>query len=124
MAVIDQGMPMGAAPPVRGRTTAAVLSIAGGIAGLVVLVLMVAWPDGLLMLGGKPSADPVVLSLFAVAIIFMLGGGLLTLPRMGLGGAIVLTGTLFWLAGCIVLKNLGWAPAAPIVLSFLGALTG
>ncbi len=124
MAAMDQGMPMGAAPNAAGRTTAAVLSFIGGVCGVAVVSLMLAWPDGASTFGVKPSADPVVLSLLGVGVLFMLAGGVLTLPRMGLGGAIVLTGSLFWLAGCIALKSMSWTLAAPAFFSFLGALTG
>jgi thiosulfate reductase cytochrome b subunit len=124
MAVAEQGMSMVGPPRAGGRNTAAVLSMLGGLAGLVILILMFAWPDGLKAAGAAATSDPVALSLYGAAVLFMIGGALLTLPRMGLGGAIALTGTLFWLAGCIVFKSMSWVLAAPLALSFLGALTG
>lgn len=119
---MDETMP--AMPMGGGRGTAALLSIAGGVIGIIVLILILAVPAWVATLGVGPIVSPVSLSLFAVAALFMIAGGLLSLPRMGLGGAIALTGTLLWLIGCITAKNIGWIVATPIVLSFLGALTG
>jgi thiosulfate reductase cytochrome b subunit len=123
MAIVDQGMQIDGAP-VGGRRTAVALSLAGGLAGLVIIIVMFVWPAGLEPLGVAALSNPVVLSLLGAGALFMLAGGVLTLPRMGLGGAIALTGALFWMAGCIAFKSFGWTLGAPALLGFLGALTG
>ena len=122
MAVAEQGAPMGYHP--GARNTAAGLSFIGAVAGAIIVVLLFAAPAMLAQWGVDSEVDTVSISLLAAGVVFMLLGGGIVLPRLGLGGAIVLIGALFWLAGCINFKSFGWVLGAPLLLAFLGALTG
>jgi len=121
MAVVDQTTPTGFNPGVR--NTAAGLSILGAIIGGVIVGLLLFAPAQAL-LGVERVADPISLSLLAAGVVFMLLGGIIVVARLGLGGAIALIGVLFWLVGCIVFKSFSWVLFAPVLLAFLGALTG
>lgn len=122
MAAIDGPMPAGAAPAARNVTIG--LSLAGAIVGAALLLVMVFAPDLLRQLGHGFTPDEVSLSLYGAAVAFMVLGGLVAIPRLGLGGMIALIGALFWVAGCIAFKSFGWVLGAPLVLTFLGGLTG
>jgi len=122
MAVAEQGAPMGFLP--GARNTAASLSLIGAVAGAVIVVLLFAAPATLAQWGVEQAIDTVSISLLAAGVAFMLLGGIIVLPRLGLGGAIVLIGALFWIAGCVSYKSFGWALGVPLLLAFLGALTG
>jgi len=115
-------MPAGAAP--GARNTAAGLSLIGAITGAAFLLFLIAARDLLTPLGITRQADAVVASLYAAAVVFMALGGIVAFARLGLGGAIVLIGALFWMAGCIAFKSFGWLLAVPVGFAFLGALTG
>ena len=122
MAVAEQGAPMDFQP--GARRTAASLSLIGAIAGAIIVVLLFASPATLAQWGVDRPIDTVTVSLLAAGVVFMLLGAAIVLPRLGLGGAIVLIGVMFWLAGCISFKSFGWVLGAPLLLAFLGALTG
>jgi thiosulfate reductase cytochrome b subunit len=121
MAVVDQGAPAGFNPGVR--NAAAVLSVLGALAGAGIAALL-AFAPGAIPLGVDHPVDIISLSLLAAAVVFMLLGGVVAMSRLGLGGAIVLIGVLFWLTGCITFKSFSWVLGAPVLLAFLGALTG
>jgi len=122
MAIAEQGAPMGFHP--GARNTAASLILIGAVAGVAVVVLQLLSPAMLAQWGVDREVDTVSISLLAAGVVFMLLGGIIVLPRLGLGGAIGLIGVLFWLAGCISFKSFGWVLGAPLLLAFLGALTG
>lgn len=122
MAAIGDDMPIGPSSGIR--VTAAGLSLAGALAGAVIVLLLLIGPQLLVQFGISRPTDPVTLSLYAAAVVFMTLGGVIAVPRPGLGGAIALLGTLFWMAGCISFKSFGWLLAIPPALAFLGALTG
>jgi thiosulfate reductase cytochrome b subunit len=122
MAVVEDTMPPGPAP--AARTTAAGLSLIGAVTGAAFVLFLVFARDLLTPLGITRQADAMVASLYAAAAVFMALGGIVAFARMGLGGAIVLIGALFWMAGCIVFKSFGWLLAVPVTFAFLGALTG
>jgi thiosulfate reductase cytochrome b subunit len=122
MAILDGPMPAGTAP--AARTMAAGLSLAAAIVGAATVAFLFAAPDLLQQTGLTRSIDAVSLSLYAAAVVFMALGGVVAIPRLGLGGVIALIGTLFWLAGSISFKSFNWVLAVPLVLAFLGALTG
>lgn len=122
MTVMEQGAPMGFHP--GARKTAASLSLIGAALAAVVVVLLFAAPAMLAQWGVDRAVDTVSISLLAAGVVFMVLGGVIVVPRLGLGGAIVLIGVLFWVAGCISFKSFGWVLAAPLLLAFLGALTG
>ncbi|MEO6013211.1 MAG: cytochrome b/b6 domain-containing protein [Devosia sp.] len=122
MAVMDEGAPMGITP--GARTSAAGLSLIGAIAGAAIVLFLVVAKDLVTPLGLDRETDPVTLSLLAAAAVFMALGGIVAVPRLGLGGAIALIGALFWIAGCISFKSFGWLLAIPLAFAFLGALTG
>jgi thiosulfate reductase cytochrome b subunit len=122
MTVLEQGAPLGINP--GARNTAAGLSLLGAIAGAVIVVLLFAAPATLAQWGVERSSDAVTVSLLAAGVVFMALGGVIVMARLGLGGGIALIGVLFWLAGCISFKSFGWVLAAPLILGFLGALTG
>jgi thiosulfate reductase cytochrome b subunit len=121
MAVIDEGTPTGFEP--GARATAAGLSLIGGITSAAVIILLAFLPM-LVPLGVERSIDTISLSLLAAGVVFMLLGGVIIVPRLGLGGAIVLLGVLFWMAGCITFRSFSLALGVPVLLAFLGALTG
>ncbi len=122
MVLIEQPAPAAVSP--GARNSAAALSLAGGLAGaMFVLVLFIA-PELLAPLGVTRPADALTVSLYGAAAVFMVLGGVLGLPRPGLGGAVALLGVLFWMAGCIVFKSFGWLLALAPALAFAGALTG
>ena len=122
MAVMEQGAPMGFHP--GARNTAASLSLIGALAGAAIVALLFAAPAMLVQWGVEQQIDAVSVSLLGAGVAFMLLGGVIALPRPGLGGAIVLIGVLFWIAGCINYKSFGWLLGAPAALALLGALTG
>ena len=122
MAVIEQGAPTHFQP--GARATAAILSIVGGLAGGAVILAEVFAHDAVASWGLERNLDVMPVSLFAAGAVFMLGGGLIALARLGLGGTIALCGALFWMVGAITGYSFGWLLAVPVVLGFLGALTG
>ena len=122
MAVVEGSVPAGTASAARNVTVG--LSLAGAIIGAATVLVLVAAPDLLAPLGITRRLDALGLSLYAAAAVFTALGGIVALPRLGLGGSIALIGALFWLAGCIVFKSFTWLLALPLVLAFLGALTG
>src|SRR3569623_2059456 len=122
MTTMEQGAPMGFNP--GARNTAASLSLIGALAGAAVVLLLFVAPAILAQWGVDREVDTVSISLLAAGVAFMLLGGLIALPRLGLGGAITLIGVFFWLAGCISFKSFGWVLGAPLLFAFLGALTG
>jgi thiosulfate reductase cytochrome b subunit len=122
MAIMEQSAPPGTHP--GARNTASGLSLAGALTGAALVVFLFVAPDLLKPLGLVRPTDVVTLSLLAAAAVFMGLGGIIALPRLGLGGAIALIGVLFWMAGCISFKSFGWLLAVPVALAFLGALTG
>jgi hypothetical protein len=122
MAIAEGTMPAGAAP--GARNTAAGLSLIGAVTGAAFVLFLIAARDLLTPLGITRQADAVVASLYAAAVVFMALGGVVAFARLGLGGTIVLIGTLFWMAGCIAFKSFGWLLAVPVAFAFLGALTG
>jgi thiosulfate reductase cytochrome b subunit len=122
MAIAEGAMPAGAAP--GARNTAAGLSLIGAVTGAAFVLFLIAARDLLMPLGITRPADAVVVSLYAAAVVFMGLGGIVAFARLGLGGAIVLIGALFWMAGCIAFKSFGWLLAVPVAFAFLGALTG
>lgn len=105
------------------RTTGSALSLMGAVSGAAFVLFLVAARDLLTPLGITRQADSIVVSLLAAAVVFMGLGGVVTFARLGLGGAIVLIGALFWMAGCLAFKSFGWVLAVPVALAFLGALT-
>jgi thiosulfate reductase cytochrome b subunit len=107
-----------------GRFASAGLSLVAAIAGGAIVLLLFLAREALVPLGVERPTDPVTLSLFATAVVFIALGGIVAIARGGLGGAIVLIGTVFWMAACISFKSFGWLLAIPAVLAFLGALTG
>ncbi len=119
---VPAGTPRRAAP--GARATAVGLSLVGAVTGAAFVLFLFAAPDLLAPLGIGRQADAVVVSLYAAAALFMALGGVVALVRLGLGGAIVLIGALFWMAASIVFKSFGWLLAVPVTLAFLGALTG
>ncbi len=122
MAVMEQGMPAGAD---RGaRNAASALSGLAALGGAAIVVWLFVQPGENKFLGVERVADPIALSLLAAAVVFLVIGAVIGLARLGLGGAIALTGVLFWLIGCIVFKSFSWALLLPVALGFLGALTG
>jgi thiosulfate reductase cytochrome b subunit len=123
MAVMEQDGVQPVGPP-GGRATSAGLSLAAAVAGGVIVLFLFLARDTLVPLGIDRPTDPVTLSLFAAAVVFMAMGGVVAVARLGLGGAIVLIGALFWMAACISFKSFGWLLALPAVLAFLGSLTG
>jgi thiosulfate reductase cytochrome b subunit len=122
MSVMEQGAPAGFQP--GARNTAAILSIVGGIAGGAVILADVFAHDAVASWGLERNLDVVPLSLLAAGVAFTLAGGFIALMRLGLGGTIVLCGALLWMAGCVTGYSFGWLLAIPVVLAFLGALTG
>ena len=122
MAVIEQGAPTGFDP--GARNTAAALSVIGALLGAVIVIMLFVAPALLAQWGVERDSDAVTVSLLAAGVVFMLLGGLIVITRLGLGGAIALIGVLFWVAGCISFKSFGWVLGAPLLLAFLGALTG
>ena len=122
MAVIEQGAPSGFNP--GARNTAAGLSLLAAVAGAAIIVLLLFGHDLIVTWGVDAAPDAMTLSLLAAGVVFVLLGAIITIARLGLGGAITLIGVLFWIAGCIAFKSFGWVLAAPIVLGFLGAMTG
>ncbi len=122
MAVMEQGAPAGFDP--GAKTTAIALSLLGAVAGAAIVLLILFASDLAAGWGIDQALSTVPLSLLAAAIVFMLAGGLVALTRLGLGGVIVLTGALCWMAGCITYYSFGWLLAVPPVLALLGALTG
>ncbi len=122
MAVMEQGAPAGFNP--GARNTAAGLALLAALLGAVIVAMLLVAAPTLAQWGVDRSSDSVTLSLFAAGVLFMLLGGAIVIVRLGLGGAIALIGTLFWIAGCISFKSFGWLLAGPVVLGFLGALTG
>jgi thiosulfate reductase cytochrome b subunit len=106
------------------RNTAAGLSLLGALAGAIIVAMLFAAPATLAQWGVDRSSDAVTVSLLAAGVVFTALGGMIVITRLGLGGAIELIGVLFWLAGCISFKSFGWVLAAPLILGFLGALTG
>jgi thiosulfate reductase cytochrome b subunit len=122
MAIAEGTMPASATP--GARNTAAWLSLIGAITGAAFVLFLIAARDLLTPLGITRQADAVVASLYAAAVVFMVLGGVVAFARLGLGGTIVLIGTLFWMAGCIAFKSFGWLLAVPVAFAFLGALTG
>jgi thiosulfate reductase cytochrome b subunit len=122
MAVMEQGAPMGFHP--GARNTAVSLSLIGAVIGAVIVVMLFVAPAMLAQWGVEQQIDTVSVSLLAAGVVFMLLGSAIILPRLGLGGTIVLIGVLFWVAGCISFKSFGWVLGAPLLLAFLGALTG
>ena len=122
MAVIEQGAPSGFNP--GARNTAAGLSLLAAVAGAAIVGLLL-FADSLIVgWGVDQTPDSMTISLLAAAVVFVLLGAIITIARLGLGGAITLIGVLFWISGCITFKSFGWVLAAPIVLGFLGAMTG
>ena len=121
MAVIEGAMPAGA-PAARSVTVA--LTLAGALTGAAIVLFLFVAPDLLQQVGLTRPIDPVSLSLYAAAAVFMTLGGIVAIARLGLGGTIGLVGAVFWLAGCISFKSFGWLLAVPLILAFLGALTG
>jgi thiosulfate reductase cytochrome b subunit len=115
-------MPAGAAP--GARLTAAGLSLIGAVTGGAFVLFLIVAPALLAPLGISRQADAMVVSLYGAAAVFMALGGVVAFARLGLGGAIALIGTLFWMAGCIAFKSFGWLLAVPVTFAFLGALTG
>jgi thiosulfate reductase cytochrome b subunit len=124
MAVMEQGSPVSAGPDSGVRRTAGVLSLLGGFAGALIVAAMVFAPAALAGVGAGATGDPVVLTLLAAGVVFLVAGGVLSFVRPGPGGAIALVGALFWIAGAIVFKSMNLALSAPIVLGFLGSLAG
>ena len=122
MAVMDQSAPAGINP--GARNTAAVLSLLAGIAAAAIAVWLIVKPGADEVLGVDHAADVVSISLIAAGALFMLLGGVIVMARLGLGGAIVLIGTAFFLIGCIAFKSFSWTLAVPVALALLGALTG
>jgi thiosulfate reductase cytochrome b subunit len=122
MAILDGPMPAGTAP--AAGTIAAGLTLAAALVGAATVAVLFVAPDLLKQTGLTRSIDAVSLSLYAAAAVFMALGGVVAIPRLGLGGVIALVGTLFWFAGCISFKSFNWLLAIPLVLAFLGALTG
>lgn len=122
MVVMEQGAPAGFDP--GARNSAVGLALLGAVAGAAIVVMLLVAAPTLAQWGVDRSSHAVTLSLLAAGVAFMLLGGGVLFVRLGLGGAIVLIGALFWIAGCISFKSFGWVLAAPLVLSFLGALTG
>ena len=122
MTVAEQGAPSGLNP--GARNTAAGLSVLAAIAGATAIALMLFARDLIVSWGVDQTPDTITLSLLAAGVVFVLLGGIIAVARLGLGGAITLIGVLFWIAGCITFKSFGWVLAAPIVLGFLGAMTG
>ena len=121
MAVIEGAMPAGL-PAARSVTVA--LTLAGALTGAAIVLFLFVAPDLLQQVGLTRPIDPVSLSLYAAAAVFMALGGIVAIARLGLGGTIGLVGAVFWLAGCISFKSFGWLLAVPLILAFLGALTG
>lgn len=122
MAIIEQGAPAGLNP--GARNTAAGLSLLAAVAGAVIVGLIFFAPDTIAGWGVDRAADAMTVSLLAAGVVFVLLGAVITIARLGLGGAITLIGVLFWIAGCIAFKSFGWVLAAPVVLGLLGAMTG
>jgi thiosulfate reductase cytochrome b subunit len=121
MAIALETEPMGSPDVARG--TAVVLGLLGTAAAGAVTALLIASPALLQPYGIGRTLDAMSLSLYAAAAVFMLLGCIVALPRLGLGGALMLIGAIFWLAGCIVFKSFGWLLALPAALALLGALT-
>ncbi len=121
MAVIEGAMPAGA-PAARSVTVA--LTLAGALTGAAIVLFLFVAPDLLQQVGLTRPIDPVSLSLYGAAAVFMALGGIVAIARLGLGGPIGRVGAVFWLAGCISFKSFGWLLAVPLTLAFLGALTG
>jgi thiosulfate reductase cytochrome b subunit len=96
----------------------------GAIAGATIIVLLLLAHDTIAAWGVDRSVDTITLSLLAAGVAFTLLGAIITIARLGLGGAIALIGVLFWLTGCITFKSFGWVLAAPVALGFLGAFIG
>ncbi len=122
MAVIEQGAPAGMMP--GARNTASALSLLGAVTGAGAIVLMLAAHDLATAWGMDRTLSVVPLSLLCASVVFMLAGGIVAFSRLGLGGTIALVGALFWIAGCITFSSFGWVLAVPVVLGFLGGLTG
>lgn len=121
MVAMEQGAPARIDP---GARTAAALGALGAIAGAVVVTWVLAQPGANATLGVERTADAVSISLLAAGVLFLVLGAVVLLTRLGLGGAIALMGTLFWLAGCVAFKSFSWTLAVPPALGFLGAMTG
>jgi thiosulfate reductase cytochrome b subunit len=121
MAIALETEPMGSPDVARG--TAVVLGLLGTAAAGAITALLIASPALLQPYGIGRTLDAMSLSLYAAAAVFMLLGCIVALPRLGLGGALMLIGAIFWLAGCIVFKSFGWLLAIPAALALLGALT-
>lgn len=122
MAVVEQGAPVGFNP--GARNTAAGLSLLAAVVGAVIVGLIFFAPDTLAGWGVDRAADAMTVSLLAAGVVFVMLGAIITVARLGLGGAITLIGVLFWIAGCVAFKSFGWVLATPVVLGFLGAMTG
>jgi|GEM_PF-51214 len=122
MTTMEHNAPAGLNP--GARNTSAALSLLGAVAGAATIVLLIFDNGTAVAWGMDLPTDPVSLSLFAAAVVFLVLGAVIAVARLGLGGAIALIGVLFWLAGCIVFKSFGWVLAVPVVLGFLGAMTG
>jgi thiosulfate reductase cytochrome b subunit len=121
MAIALETEPMGSPDVARG--TAVVLGLLGTAAAGAITALLIASPALLQPYGIGRTLDAMSLSLYAAAAVFMLLGCIVALPRLGLGGTLMLIGALFWFAGCIVFKSFGWLLALPAALALLGALT-
>lgn len=122
MAVVDGPVPAG--QPLSARTLTFGISLAGALTGAAFVLMLFLAPERLPAFGITHPVDDVSRSLYAASVLFMALGGIVALPRLGLGGTIVLIGALFWVAACIVFRSFGWLPAVPLVLAVLAALTG
>lgn len=122
MTVMEHGAPAGFHP--GARNTAAGLSLVGAVLGAIVVAVLVLAPTTLVQWGIDRQVDTISISLLAAGVVFMVLGGIIVLPRPGLGGAIALIGVVFWMAGCISFKSFGWVLGIPALLTFLGSLTG
>ena len=122
MAIAEGSQPPRTAPGVRFTSTT--LSLLGALVGGVLVIGLFLSLAAMAPVGLNRQMTSTAAPLCAAAVVFMALGGVVTFPRPGLGGAIVLIGALFWLAGCIALKSFGWLLAVPLGLAVLGALTG
>lgn len=107
----------------RGRATASTLALLGAIIGAATIAGVFALPQVTAQLGIERGLGALPASLLAAGALFLLAGGLAVFARLGLGGVVILTGVLLWIAGCIAYYSFGWVLAAPAVLGLLGALT-
>jgi thiosulfate reductase cytochrome b subunit len=123
MTAVGQGTPIGAAPGSRYIATG--LCLVGAVLAVVIAgLLLVPSEQTAANFGLDRQIDATTVSLLAAGAVFMLLGTIITLPRAGLGGAIVLIGVLFWIAGCISFKSFGWALGTPVGLALVGAVAG